>query len=155
MLSNELSRYRQTALSQEVLIGTLKEELSCVGVQRDRFVRDHYYTEPHLTFTPNVSQNVQERSIFSEEFQILKAQYDDLQDEYSKLFKRQYSKEKENHDLTGHIYTGNKSKSKKYILNRVKSQKEWENEIDYSKLRNKYDKLKKIKKELIKHMKGL
>lgn len=85
----------------------------------------------------------------------MKAQYDDLQDEYSKLFKRQYSKEKENHDLTGHIYTGNKSKSKKYILNRVKSQKELENEIDYSKLRNKYDKLKKIKKELIKHMKGL
>ena len=85
----------------------------------------------------------------------MKAQYDDLQDEYSKLFKRQYSKEKANHDLTGHIYTGNKSKSKKYTLNRVKSHKELENEIDYSKLRSKYDKLKKIKKELIKHLKGL
>lgn len=52
-----------------------------------------------------------DQPIVSEEYEVLRAQYSDLQDEYSKLFKQQYSKEKENLDLTGHIYSKKKDKN--------------------------------------------
>ena len=60
---------------------------------------------------------------------------------------KRYSKDKENCDLTGHIYSGNKK------LQRVKSHKDIDETVDNSKLKQKYDKLKKVRKEMIKHIK--
>jgi hypothetical protein len=59
-----------------MLINTLKEELSCMSEVRERYGREQYRTEPHFTFKGSPQPD---RSIISEEYEILKAQYEDLQ----------------------------------------------------------------------------
>ena len=60
------------------------------------------------------------------DYEVLKAQYEDLQSEYCKLFKGQYSKDKENCDLTGHIYSKNENSHNtiKNKLHKAKSSKD-------------------------------
>ena len=48
-----------------MLINALKEEICCFNLEKNRFRKEHYHTEPHLNRREDTGY---ERSVFSEEY---------------------------------------------------------------------------------------
>lgn len=96
------------ALHQELLVNSLRQELNYFSENRDNCKRDLYRTESEMGFT--ATDHHRRTTAYNQEHEILKAQYDELQFEYSRLFQEQYSREKENCGLPGRIYTGKRDR---------------------------------------------
>ena len=83
-LTQELQQYRETALQQEMLINSLKQEIC------------QKHLEPRPSGSQRVPTETEEGVMIMQEFAVLQAQHEALQAEYSTLYQRTYQQEKEN-----------------------------------------------------------